>query len=342
MKTIQVTAHGGPEVLKIVDLPIPEPAPHEVRLKVKAAALNHLDIWVRKGHPGLKVPLPFTPGSDLAGIVDAVGAGVTRHAPGDARVVYPATFCGQCEECLAGRENLCPEYHIFGENRPGGMAEYAIVPEACLFPKPRDMGWHEAAAFPLSWLTSWHMLIDKVSHKLDDWVLVQAAASGTGIAAVQIAQMHGLRVIATAGSEQKCAALREMGVKVVLNYRKDDLKKSVREATEGKGVRIAVDHVGEATFRQSLGALAKDGSLVTCGGSSGPKLSFDVRHLFIKHQRIIGSTMGTIPDFKGVLEGMNSGVLQPVVHKVFAPEDIAEAHREVEERRVIGKVVVAF
>jgi NADPH:quinone reductase-like Zn-dependent oxidoreductase len=342
MKAIVIPRHGGPEVLELRDLPTPEPGIGEVRLRIKAAALNHLDIWVRRGHPGLVVPLPFIPGSDMAGVIDALGAGVSGWAEGDEVVVYPATFCGQCEPCRAGRQNLCRRYHILGENRPGGLAEEVVVPAACLFRRPARLSWEESAAFPLSWLTSWHMLMDKVSHRPGDWVLIQAAASGTGIAALQIARLHGLRVIAVAGGPEKCARLREMGADAVVDHREGGLRAQVKALTGGAGVSIVVDHVGVDTFADSLSALGRDGSLVTCGGSSGPMLTFDVRHLFIKHQRIIGSTMGTLDDFARVVFHVERGDLQPLVHRVFEPAEIADAHRELEQRRVIGKVVVRW
>ncbi|MCA9784409.1 MAG: alcohol dehydrogenase catalytic domain-containing protein [Candidatus Cloacimonetes bacterium] len=178
MKAIVIPSHGGAEVLELRDLPVPQPGIGEVRLRIRAAALNHLDLWVRRGHPGLKIPLPFIPGSDMAGQIQTLGAGVEGWALGDEVVVFPATFCGACEPCRAGRQNLCRQFRIFGENRPGGMAEEVVVPAACLFPKPSSLSWEEAAAFPLSWLTSWHMLNDKVSHRPGDWVLIQAAVEG--------------------------------------------------------------------------------------------------------------------------------------------------------------------
>ncbi|MCB1046426.1 MAG: zinc-binding dehydrogenase [Calditrichaeota bacterium] len=342
MKAIVIPSHGGAEVLELRDLPVPQPGIGEVRLRIRAAALNHLDLWVRRGHPGLKIPLPFIPGSDMAGQIQTLGAGVEGWAPGDEVVVFPATFCGACEPCRAGRQNLCRQFRIFGENRPGGMAEEVVVPAACLFPKPSRLSWEEAAAFPLSWLTSWHMLNDKVSHRPGDWVLIQAAASGTGIAALQIARLHGLRVIAVAGGAEKCARLLEMGADAVVDHTRDDLRATVKSLTGGAGVAVVVDHVGADTFAASLGALARGGSYVTCGGSSGPMLQFDVRHLFIKHQRLIGSTMGTLDNFSRIMFHVERGELRPVIHRVLAPEAIADAHLELEERRVVGKVVITF
>lgn len=342
MKAIVIARHGGPEVLELRDLPSPEPGHGEVRLRIRAAALNHLDIWVRRGHPGLRVPLPFVPGSDMAGEVQALGPGVEGWQAGDEVVVYPASFCGHCEACRAGRQNLCRRYHIFGENRPGGLAEEAVVPAACLFRRPTGLSWEESATFPLSWLTSWHMLMAKAHHRPGDWVLIQAAASGTGIAALQIARLHGLRVLAVAGGPAKCARLLELGADVVHDHHEGGLRERVKALTGGAGMPLVIDHVGAATFADSLAALARGGSYITCGGSSGPELAFDVRHLFIKHQRIIGSTMGTLDDFARVVFHMEHGGLRPVIHRVFPPEGIADAHQELEERRVVGKVVIRF
>lgn len=344
MLAVHVTAHGGPDVLQVVQVPdAPAPGPGELRVSVRAVALNHLDLWVRRGHPGLKVPLPFVPGSDLCGVVDAVGPGVSRVQVGQDVVAYPAHFCNACAPCLEGRQNHCRRYAILGEHAPGGLAERVILPERNLFPLPAGLSYEAGAAFPLAWLTSWHMLRRKVDLKPGDAVLIQAAASGTGVAALQIARLHGARVVATAGSEAKCEALRALGAHEVLNYHQDDVRARVKEFTKGEGCAVVVDHLGAETFATSLASLARGGTYLTCGGTTGPQLSFDVRHLFIKHQRIVGSTMGDVGDFQALLRLMgpaSSGGLWPVVGQVFPMEEIAQAHAALESRSLVGKVVL--
>lgn len=348
VKAVVIPRHGGPEVLELRELPRPPaPGPGEARVAVRAVALNHLDLWVRRGHPGLHAELPFVPGSDLCGVVESVGAGVTRVAPGDAVVAYPALFCGVCEACLEGRQNHCRRYAILGENAPGGLCEEIVLPERNLFPLPAGLDFAQGAAFPLAWLTSWHMLVRKVHLRPGQWVLVQAAASGTGVAAVQIARLFGARVVATAGSEAKCGVLRSLGAEVVAQAGRDDLRAAVKDATGGRGCDVVVDHQGADTFTASLACLAREGAYLTCGGTSGPLMQFDVRHLFIKHQRIIGSTMGDVGDFRALLRHMGpppgpapAGGLWPLVHRVFPLAEVRRAHEELESRRVAGKVVV--
>jgi NADPH:quinone reductase-like Zn-dependent oxidoreductase len=349
MRAVVIPRHGGPEVLELRDLPRPPaPGPGEVRLAVRAVGLNHLDLWVRRGHPGLHVELPFIPGSDISGVVESVGPGVTRVAPGDAVVAYPALFCGVCEACLGGRQNHCRRYAILGENASGGLCDEIVLPERNLFPLPAGLDFVQGAAFPLAWLTSWHMLTRKVDLRPGQWVLVQAAASGTGVAAVQIARLFGARVVAAARGDAKCEVLRALGAEVVVPVEHDDLRAAVKVATGGRGCAVVVDHQGADTFATSLACLAREGAYITCGGTTGPDLHFDVRHLFIKHQRIIGSTMGDVADFQNLLARMEPPspdsamrrALWPLVHRVFPLEEAARAHEELESRRVAGKVVV--
>lgn len=359
MRAAVIVRHGGPEGLEIRELPRPVAGPGEVRVRIKAAALNHLDLWVRRGHPGLQVTLPHVPSADACGVVESTGEGVARCAPGDAVVLYPALYCGRCSDCLAGRQNFCRHYAILGEHAPGALAEEVVVPERNVFPLPAGLGFEEGAAVPLAWLTSWHML-GKAPLQPGDWALVQAGASGTGVAAIQIARLRGARVVATAGSQEKCERLLKLGVEAAVLHG-EDLKGTVKRLTGGAGCAVVVDHVGADTFRASLSCLARGGSYLTCGGTSGPELAFDVRHLFIKHQRIVGSTMGTVADFEAVLARMapppaefalrdverpgrpapaRAGGLFPVIHQVFSMDEIAAAQDELESRRVFGKIVL--
>jgi len=264
-------------------------------------------------------------------------------------VADPALFCGRCEACLSGRQNHCRHYAILGENSGGGLCGEILLPERNLFPLPAGLDFAQGAAFPLAWLTSWHMLVRKVALRPGQWVLVQAAASGTGMAAVQIARLLGAHVVAAAGSEAKCEALRPLGADVVALAGREDLRAAVKKATDGRGCDVVVDHQGADTFATSLACLAREGAYLTCGGTTGPVLRFDVRHLFIKHQRIIGSTMGDVGDFMALLRhmgpppGETSGRrLWPVVHRVFPLAEAARAHGELEGRRAAGKVVVTL
>ncbi len=349
MRAVVISRHGGPDVLELRELPRPAaPGPGQVRVSVRAAGLNHLDLWVRRGHPGLHVDLPFIPGSDLAGVVESVGEGVTRVRAGQSVVAYPALFCHQCAACLAGRQNHCRSYAILGENTSGGLCDEIVLPERNLFPLPEGLSFVQGAAFPLAWLTSWHMLTRKVVLQPGDWVLIQAAASGTGVAALQIARLFGARVIATAGSDEKCRRLLELGAEHVVDHRSGELRARVKAVTDGRGCTVVLDHLGAETFSLSLGCLAREGRYLTCGGTTGPELHFDVRHLFIKHQRIIGSTMGDVGDFQTLLAHMGpppaAGAalrgLWPVVHQEFSLSQVSQAHAELESRQVIGKVVV--
>jgi NADPH:quinone reductase-like Zn-dependent oxidoreductase len=342
MKAVVIPRFGDASVLEIREVPRPEISHGQVRVKVKAVALNHLDLWVRRGHPGIHVELPFIPGSDISGIVESVGDGVRRCTAGQEVVLYPATFCNKCAECLSGRQNMCRHYSILGENAPGGLAEEIVVPEEIVFPKPVNLSFQQAAAFPLAWLTSWHMLADKLSLEPGTWMLIQAAASGTGLAALQIAKLFGSRVIATAGSEHKIKGLHNMGADVVVNYKKQNLRDVVKHVTQKRGCRVAMDHVGADTFASSISSLSRGGTYITCGGTSGSKLELDVRHLFIKHLKIIGSTMGNIKNFEDVLYHIGTGDLFPVIHKEYSVDEIVLAHKELENRAAIGKVVISM
>jgi NADPH:quinone reductase-like Zn-dependent oxidoreductase len=345
MRAVQVKAFGGRENLALVNLPKPSPMAGEVLVRIKAASLNHLDIWVRKGLPGLRVPVPFVPCSDGAGVIESVGEGVHLE-PGAEVVLYPAWFCGECEACLAGRENHCRHYSILGESRGGCLAEFVVVPERMVFKKPEGLSFEEAASFPLAWLTSWHMMHQKAHVQAGDWVLIQAAASGTGIAALQMAKHFGARVVATSSKLEKLACLEDLGADVVVNYASENLREVVKKQTQRHGCDVVIDHVGEATFADSMACLARGGRFVTCGGSSGPMLSFDVRHLFIKHQAILGSTMGDTRDFRALLKEVrptrDAGKLFPVVDRVLRLEDVSEAYRLLEHRELVGKVVISL
>ncbi|MFD3005708.1 zinc-binding dehydrogenase [Thermus tengchongensis] len=340
MKAVVMEARGGPEVLKVAEMPTPEPGPKEVRIRVKAAALNHLDIWVRKGVASPKLPLPHILGADASGVVDAVGPGVTGFAPGDEVVVNPGLSCGHCERCLAGEDNLCPKYEILGEHRFGAYAEYLVVPEANLLKKPPNLSFEEAAAIPLTFLTAWQMVVDKLQVRPGEDVLVMAAGSGVSVAAIQIAKLFGARVIATAGSEEKLRKAKELGADETVNYTHPDWYKEVRRLTGGKGADKVVDHTGALYFEGVIRATANGGRIAIAGASSGYEGTLPFAHVFFRQLSILGSTMGSKSRLFPILRFVEQGRLKPVIGQVLPLEEAAEGHRLLEERRIFGKVVL--
>ena len=333
-------ARGGPEVLEVADLPVPEPGPKEVRVRLKAAALNHLDVWVRKGVASPKLPLPHVLGADGSGVVDAVGPGVEGFAPGDEVVINPGLSCGRCERCLAGEDNLCPRYQILGEHRHGTYAEYVVLPEANLAPKPKNLSFEEAAAIPLTFLTAWQMVVDKLGVRPGDDVLVMAAGSGVSVAAIQIAKLFGARVIATAGSEDKLRRAKALGADETVNYTHPDWPKEVRRLTGGKGADKVVDHTGALYFEGVIKATANGGRIAIAGASSGYEGTLPFAHVFYRQLSILGSTMASKSRLFPILRFVEEGKLKPVVGQVLPLEAAAEGHRLLEERRVFGKVVL--
>ncbi len=341
MKAVRFHEHGGPEVLKYEDAPDPVIGPHEVLVRVRACALNHLDVWARQGMPGLKIPLPHISGSDIAGEVAAVGSIVTRIKPGQRVVVSPGISCGQCPHCLSGRDNLCPSYQIIGGYRiDGGYAEYVKLPEVNILPIPDGMAFEAAAAFPLTFLTAWNMLVTLARVRSGDEVLVMGAGSGVGSAAVQIAKLFGARVIATASTDEKLGKAKELGADEGINYTSQDLVAEVRRLTAKRGVDIIFEHVGGTVFEKLIPILAAGGRLVTCGATAGYLAQMDIRYLFMREVSIVGAHMGSKADLLRIKKELERGRLKPVVDRVFPLKDAAEAQRSMEDRKVFGKLVL--
>ncbi len=343
MQAIRIHEHGSYETLVIDSLPVPEIQPDEVLIKVKTAALNHLDIWVRKGIPG--VSLPLTMGSDAAGVIEKTGAVAAQEfafKKGDEVFGIPIRSCGHCELCLQGKDNLCRDFHIPGESIQGVQAEYIAVPAKYVLLKPNRLSWPETAALPLAAMTAYHMLAPKVQLKSGEWILIYGASSGIGSMAIQIAKALGARVITTAGSAEKLQAAKQLGADYVINYKTQPVGKTVREITSGSGVDVVFEHTGALTWNDSLRALGKGGRLVTCGATTGPQVKIDLRALFIKHQQIIGSTMGTRQDMVDILDLVETGKLKPAVDKVFSFKEIKNAHQYLEDGRPFGKIVLDF
>lgn len=340
MRAVVIREHGGPEVLSFEERPQPLPGPREVRIRVCAVGLNHLDLWVRQGVPGHSFPLPIVPGCDVAGVVDALGPGATGVREGDDVVVAPGVSCGRCLSCRAGEDALCRTYGILGESQDGGCQEYVVVPDGGLFPKPPGLDWTEAAAVPLTFLTAWHMLKTRARVQPGERVLVHAAGSGVSTAAIQIAKLLGAQVFTTAGSDEKCARGLALGAEEAVNYKTADFVTEARRWTGGRGVDVVVDHVGADTFERSLRCLAKGGRYVTCGATSGFELKTDFRLVFFKSLSILGSTMGGSHELATVFALVASGRLRPIVDRVFPFERIAEAHQHLASRAGFGKVVL--
>ena len=340
MKAIAIRAHGGPEVVNLEELPDPQPQPGEVVVRVKAAAMNHLDIWVRIGWPGLKLAFPHVLGSDVSGVVEAVGAGVSGVKVGDEVVVNPSLGCGRCEPCLSGRENLCRRFSILGEHVSGGMAEKLAVPARNVLPKPANLSFEQAAAVPLTFMTAWHALVARAQLRLGETVLVHAAGSGVGVAAVQIAKLLGATVIATAGSDAKLQRARQLGADHVVNYETQDFVQEVRRITEKRGVEVVFEHVGKKTWEKSILAAGIGGRIVTVGATTGYDPLTDLRHVFFRQLSILGSTMGTGGELLEVLRFVGEGKLKPVVDKVLPLAEARQGQELLSNRAQFGKIVL--
>ncbi|MFB6069789.1 MAG: zinc-binding dehydrogenase [Halanaeroarchaeum sp.] len=340
MKAVLFEGHGGTDVVEYGEVPDPEIDRDEVLVDVKAGALNHLDLWTRNGLPGLDLEMPHVPGSDGAGVVEAVGEDVSRFEPGDHVALTAGVSCGDCEFCRAGEESMCKNFHIIGEHVPGVHRERAAVPEDNLVPVPDHVDWETAAAAPLVFQTAWRMLLTRGDLSPGETVLVLGASGGVGHAAVQIADYAGADVIATASSEEKLAYAEELGADVAVDYESENFADAVRDVTDKRGVDVVVDHIGEATWRDSLRSLAKGGRLVTCGATTGPNPETDVRRIFWNQLSVIGSTMATPGEVDDVLSLVWDGTFDVRVRDVFPMSETARAHEMIENREGFGKVVV--
>jgi NADPH:quinone reductase-like Zn-dependent oxidoreductase len=311
-----------------------------VVVRVKAVALNHLDIWVREGWAGLKLAFPHVPGADVAGVVEAVGPGVKGVAPGDEVVVNPGISCGRCRACLSGDDVMCRDYSILGEHVSGGYAQKVAVPSQNVVPKPKNLSFDEAACVPLVFLTAWHALVARAGVRAGETVLVHAAGSGVGSAGIQIAKLLGATVIATAGSDAKCERARQLGADHAVNYSRQDFLAEVRRITGKRGVDVLFEHVGKATWEKSLLALARGGRLVTVGATTGYDPPTDLRHVFYRSLSILGSTMGSKGELFEVLALVEQGKLRPVLDRVLPLAEAGAAQKLLEDRAQFGKIVL--
>lgn len=342
MRAIVFRRHGGPEVLEPAELPDPKPRPGEVLVRVRATALNHLNLWVRKGIPSIPVRFPHVLGADIAGVVAEVGPEVPKEvAPGMEVVVQPGVSCMRCPACLSGRDNYCPGFRVFGEHMNGGYAELVAVPHHNLVRKPEPLSWEEAAAAPLVYLTAWEMLVKRAQVAPGETVLVHAAGSGVGSAAIQIARLLGARVIATAGSPAKLERALALGADHAVDYERTDFVEAVRSVVGGRReVDVVFDHLGEKTWDGSLRLLRNGGRLVTCGATTGHRVEVDLKHLFYRRLSLLGSTMGSKGDLPTILDLIARGRLRSVVDRVLPLAEARRAHELLADRAQFGKVVL--
>ena len=346
MKAVRIHAFGDASVLQYEECARPVIGPNDVLLGMKAAALNHLDVWVRSGARERNIPLPHIPGCDGAGVIAEVGSAVDGLKAGDKVLVSPGLACGHCTQCLSGADNLCREYRVIGVRDSGTYAEYVKLPALNVVPIPEGLNFAEAAAVPLVFLTAWHMLVSLARVREGETVLVHGAGSGVGSAAIQIAKYFRTRVITTAGSEEKLRKAAELGADERINYATHDFAAEVRRLTGKRGVDVVFEHVGGKVFEQSIPVLAKGGRLVTCGATTEYTASVDIRYIYSRHQSIFGSWMGTKSELIRVMELFRgtaaSRSLQPVIDSVFPLADAAQAHRRMEERKNFGKIVLTI
>lgn len=340
MKAVIFKQHGGPEVLEHTETPNPNVRENEILVEVKACALNHLDVWVRGGLPGIEIPLPHILGNDIAGIVREVGSLASWVKAGDEVMLHPGVSCGHCAECLAGRDNLCRDYDILGYRRDGGYAELVAAPAVNVIPKPANLSWEEAAALPLVTVTAWHMLVSRAKVQPGEDVLIHAAGSGVGSIGIQVAKLRGARVIATASSDEKLQKARELGADEVVNYSRDDWPKEVKRLTDRRGVDVVFEHTGAATWPGSIASLKSNGRLVTCGATSGYAAQTDLRMVFYKHITILGSFMGSKAELLEAMKFIEDGRIRAVVDQTLPLAEARRAHELMEDRAQFGKLVL--
>lgn len=340
MYCVRIHEHGGPEKLMYEEIRTPSIGPADVLINVKATSVNHLDLWVRKGLPGVRFGLPIIPGVDAAGVVVDKGEAVPHVAVGDRVVVAQGISCGHCSSCLNGDDNLCKDYRLIGEHRDGADADYLSVPGRNVLKLASAISFESAAAGALVFLTAWQMLVDKARVRPGEDVMIVGAGSGVGSAGIQIAKLYGARVIATTGTEDKVEKAKGLGADEAINYNKQNVAKEVRKLTGKRGVDIVFEHVGKAVWEDCIRSLAKGGRLVTCGATSGHDAPIDLRYVFYKQLQILGSTMGRKGDLVRILKFIEEGKFKPVIDRIIPLKEVREAHRVLEAGEQFGKIVM--
>ncbi|HYG75505.1 MAG TPA: zinc-binding dehydrogenase [Planctomycetota bacterium] len=344
MRAAFVTEFGGPEKLKTGDIPKPSPGFGQALIRVKAAALNHLDIWVRRGRPGLTLQGPHVLGSDAAGVLEALGPGCENLPlkPGTEVVVNPGVSCMQCEYCLRGMNSECASFRIIGFQLQGVYAEYAVVPAINLFPKPANLSWEEAAALPLAHITAWRMLFVRAKVEAGETVLIHGIGGGVAVAAHQLCNLAGASTIVTSSSDEKLKAATALGAKATINYRTTpDIGAAVKAATGGRGADIAFDTVGAPTLLVSMASLRRGGRIVTCGITGGPQAEINLQQLYWNHFSLLGSTMGSMEDMRRLVKAAGERGIKPLIDKVFPLEQYAKAIERMEAGQQMGKIVLS-
>lgn len=341
MKAVLFHNHGDLDVLERGEVPTPEPGPGEVLVELKAAALNHVDLFVRQGWPGLDLELPHILGADGAGVVSQVGPGVTNVTVGDRVVLNANLSCGECRYCLAGQDNMCVEWELLGETVPGTYAEYVLVPHLNVLPLPDPVSFSDAAAASLVFQTAWHSLITRGGLRAGETVLIVGASGGVNTASIQVAKLAGAEVFVVGSSAEKLVLAKSLGADHLIDRSQDDdWSRAAYLATGKAGLDVVVDNVGQATMPKSLRAVRKGGRILTVGNTSGPKFELDNRFLFGKHLALIGSTMGTHADFRTVMKLVFSGRLKPVIGARFGLSEARQAQKVLEGGQQMGKVVL--
>ncbi len=338
MKAVRIHQFGGPEVLTYEEIPDPVLRQDQVLIRVRACALNHLDLWVRRGLPG--VPLPHILGSDIAGEVVELGAYVSGFAVGQRVLLAPMSFCGCCSYCTSGLQNQCAQFTVLGNRVDGGNCELMAVPAVNVIPIPDALDFTQAASVPLVFLTAFHMLTGRAALRPGHTVLVLGANSGVGIAAIQVAKLYNAKVIATAGDDRKMHLARDLGADYVINHYTQKISEEVRKITAKQGVDIVIEHVGPATWDESVRSLKPGGTLVTCGATTGPSVAIDLRFLYSRQISLLGSYMGTMGELHQVLAHVFAGRLKPVVDRVFPLREARAAHEYMEKSQMFGKIVL--
>ncbi len=341
MKAAVIHQHGGPEVLSYEDLADPVAQPGEALVRVRACALNHLDLWTRRGLPGRSIPFPHVLGNDVAGEIAALPTPVDGLAVGQRVMLSPGTSCGRCQACLSGEDSSCRSYKVLGAQIHGGYAELVRCPLANLIPIPDALSFETAAAFPLVYLTAWRMLVTRARLRPGEDVLIWAAGSGVGMASIQIAKHFGARVIATAGTAAKLELARGLGADDVIDHHKGDVLAEVRKLTGKKGVEVVIEHVGQSSWERTIQALAQRGRLVTCGATTGSAATTDLRYVFSKQLSILGSYMGSKAELLEAAPLLFKGVLKPIVHETLPLAEARRAHEMMEASDHFGKIVLA-
>jgi len=338
MKAVRIHEFGDPEVLRYEDAPDPQLREDQVLIRVRACAMNHLDLWVRQGLPG--VQLPHILGSDIAGEVVGIGRYVSGFSSGQRVLIAPMQFCNHCEKCVAGLQNQCREFAVRGNTVGGGNCALIAVPQACAIPIPDWLSFDQAASVPLVFLTAWHMLVGRAAVRSGQTVLVLGANSGVGIAGIQIAKMFHCTVVGTAGDERKAQKARELGADHVIHHYQQKISEEVRKITNKQGVDVVMEHVGRETWGESLRSLKPAGTLVTCGATTGPQAGLDLRFVFSRQLSVLGSYMGTMGELHEVLKHVFAGRLKPVIDRTFPLSEVCAAHKYMEESQMFGKIVL--